>query len=51
MEIRVGADTMTPNFVPDLPGNYLVQLVVTDEDGLVKSAVESEDRRKLAAHS
>jgi len=29
-----GADTSTPNFVPDLPGNYVVQLIVTDEDGL-----------------
>jgi hypothetical protein len=30
----IGANTMTPSFVPDLPGNYAVQLVVTDEDGL-----------------
>jgi K319L-like, PKD domain len=29
-----GATTMTPSFVPDLPGNYVVELVVTDEDGL-----------------
>jgi hypothetical protein len=25
---------MTPNFMPDLGGNYVVQLVVTDQDGL-----------------
>jgi K319-like protein len=29
-----GADTMTPSFIPDLFGNYVVQLVVTDGDGL-----------------
>jgi len=29
-----GANTMTPSFTPDLAGNYVVQLVVTDSDGL-----------------
>ena len=29
-----GANTMTPSFVPDITGDYVVQLVVTDEDGL-----------------
>jgi PKD domain len=29
-----GANTMTPSFVPDLFGNYVMQLIVTDEDGL-----------------
>ena len=29
-----GANTMQPDFVPDLAGNYVVQLVVTDQDGL-----------------
>lgn len=29
-----GANTTTPSFVPDVPGNYVVQLVVTDQDGL-----------------
>jgi hypothetical protein len=29
-----GVNTMTPSFVPDLAGNYVVQLVVTDQDGL-----------------
>jgi hypothetical protein len=28
------AHTMTPSFVPDLSGNYVVELVVTDQDGL-----------------
>lgn len=28
------ANTTTPSFVPDVPGNYVVQLVVTDQDGL-----------------
>lgn len=28
------ANTMTPSFVPDFGGNYVVQLVVTDQDGL-----------------
>lgn len=27
-------DTMTPSFLPDLTGNYVVQLIVTDQDGL-----------------
>ena len=30
----MGANTMTPSFIPDVPGNYVAQLVVTDEDGL-----------------
>lgn len=29
-----GADTINPWFVPDVPGDYLVSLVVTDEGGL-----------------
>ncbi len=29
-----GATTMTPSFVPDLPGTYVVQLVATDLEGL-----------------
>jgi hypothetical protein len=29
-----GANTIAPSFVPDLTGNYFVQLVVTDQDGL-----------------
>jgi hypothetical protein len=29
-----GAKTTTPSFVPDVPGNYVIQLVVTDQDGL-----------------
>ena len=29
-----GANTMAPSFVPDLFGNYVIQLIVTDEDGL-----------------
>jgi streptogramin lyase len=29
-----GADTVAPSFVPDLAGVYVVQLIVTDEDGL-----------------
>jgi len=29
-----GTNTMTPSFIPDLAGNYVVQLVVTDGDGL-----------------
>ena len=29
-----GANTMTPSFVPDLHGSYVVQLVVTDQGGL-----------------
>ena len=28
------ANTMTPRFVPDVPGNYVVRLAVTDDDGL-----------------
>jgi hypothetical protein len=28
------AQSMTPSFVPDLAGTYVVQLVVTDQDGL-----------------
>lgn len=28
------ANTMTPRFVPDLPGNYVATLIVTDQDGL-----------------
>lgn len=30
----LGGTTMTPSFVPDVAGNYLVQLIVTDQDGL-----------------
>jgi N-acetylneuraminic acid mutarotase len=33
-----GANSSTPTFVPDLPGDYLVQLVVTDEEGLPSPA-------------
>jgi sugar lactone lactonase YvrE len=29
-----GAATRTPSFVPDLPGSYVIQLVVTDEEGV-----------------
>ncbi len=30
----IGANTIAPSFVPDLPGSYLVQLIVTDQGGL-----------------
>jgi hypothetical protein len=33
MTVLTGANTMTPSFMPDVPGNYTVQLVVTDQDG------------------
>jgi PKD domain len=35
-----GANTMTASFVPDVPGTYVVQLVVTDEDGLFSQPSE-----------
>ena len=31
------ANTMTPTFVPDVAGTYVVQLTVTDEDGLTST--------------
>jgi hypothetical protein len=30
----MGANTMAPSFVPDLPGDYVVELLVSDQDGL-----------------
>jgi hypothetical protein len=30
----VGANTISPSFVPDVPGTYAIQLVVTDQEGL-----------------
>jgi K319-like protein len=33
----VGADSMTPSFLPDVTGNYVVQLLVTDQDGLMSA--------------
>jgi K319L-like, PKD domain len=34
------ADTATPSFVADLDGNYVVQLIVTDEEGLASAPDE-----------
>jgi hypothetical protein len=34
MTALTNANTATPSFLPDVHGNYVVQLVVTDEDGL-----------------
>jgi len=33
-----GGTTVTPSFLADLPGTYIAQLVVTDEDGLASFA-------------
>ncbi len=35
-----GAATTTPSFVADLPGTYIVQLIVTDEEGLTSAPDE-----------
>jgi hypothetical protein len=35
-----GANTMTPNFVPDLSGTYVVALVVTDQEGLASAPAQ-----------
>lgn len=35
------ATSTTPSFIPDVPGEYLVRLVVTDETGLSSAPVEA----------